>query len=172
MFVIKRDGATEEVSFDKILHRIKKVSNNLEVNVHEIAQKVCSRIYDCVKTFELDEFASQLCSSLMIEHPDYGKLASRLVISNHQKQTSPSFSETITTLYNNYDHENSLSPIISEEIYNIVINNKEKLNSYIDYDRDYLIDYFGFKTLERAYLLRKDKKVIERPQHMWMRVAL
>ena len=81
MFVIKRDGATEEVSFDKILHRIKKVSDNLEVNVHEIAQKVCSRIYDGVKTFELDEFASQLCSSLMLEHPDYGKLASRLVIS-------------------------------------------------------------------------------------------
>jgi len=172
MFVIKRDGTTEEVSFDKILHRIKKVSDNLEVNVHEIAQKVCSRIYDGVKTFELDEFASQLCSSLMIEHPDYGKLASRLVISNHQKQTSPSFSETITTLYNNYDHENNLSPIVSEEIYNIVMNNKEKLNSYINYDRDYLIDYFGFKTLERAYLLKKDKKVIERPQHMWMRVAL
>ena len=172
MFVIKRDGATEEVSFDKILHRIKKVSDNLEVNVHEIAQKVCSRIYDGVKTFELDEFASQLCSSLMIEHPDYGKLASRLVISNHQKQTSPSFSETITTLYNNYDHENNLSPIVSEEIYHIVMNNKEKLNSYINYDRDYLIDYFGFKTLERAYLLKKDKKVIERPQHMWMRVAL
>jgi ribonucleoside-diphosphate reductase alpha subunit len=172
MFVIKRDGATEEVSFDKILHRIKKVSDNLEVNVHEIAQKVCSRIYDGVKTFELDEFASQLCSSLMIEHPDYGKLASRLVISNHQKQTSPSFSETITILYNNYDHGNNLSPIISEEIYNIVMNNKEKLNSYINYDRDYLIDYFGFKTLERAYLLKKDKKVIERPQHMWMRVAL
>jgi ribonucleoside-diphosphate reductase alpha chain len=172
MFVIKRDGSIEEVSFDKILERIKKVSTDLDVNVHEIAQKVCSRIYDNVKTYELDEFASQLCSSLMIEHPDYGILASRLVISNHQKQTSPSFSETITTLYDNYDNENNLNPIISHEIYEIVMNNKEKLNSYINYDRDYLIDYFGFKTLERAYLLRKKKKVIERPQHMWMRVAL
>ena len=129
MFVIKRDGSIEEVSFDKILERIKKVSTDLDVNVHEIAQKVCSRIYDNVKTYELDEFASQLCSSLMIEQHDYGILASRLVISNHQKQTSPSFSETITTLYDNYDNENNLNPIISHEIYEIVMNNKEKLNS-------------------------------------------
>ena len=93
MFVIKRDGTPEEVSFDKILHRIKKVSNQLEVNVHEITKKVCARIHNNVKTHELDEFASQLCSSLIIEHPDYGTLASRLVISNHQKRTSPSFSE-------------------------------------------------------------------------------
>ena len=172
MFVIKRDGSTEEVSFDKILHRIKKVSDNLKVNVHEVAQKVCSRIYDNVKTYELDEFASQLCSSLILEHPDYGVLASRLVISNHHKRTSPSFTETITILYNNKDFEDNNNPIISKEIYNIVMQNKDKLNSYIDYDRDYLIDYFGFKTLERAYLLKKDNKIIERPQHMWMRVAL
>ena len=95
MFVIKRDGSQEEVSFDKILHRIRKVTGDLNVNIHEITQKVCARIHDNVKTHELDEFASQLCSSLILEHPDYGKLASRLVISNHHKQTSPSFSETI-----------------------------------------------------------------------------
>jgi ribonucleoside-diphosphate reductase alpha subunit len=171
MFVIKRDGSQEEVSFDKILHRIKKVSNDLNVNVHEITQKVCARIHDNVKTHELDEFASQLCSSL-IEHPDYGKLASRLVISNHQKRTSPSFSETISILYDNYNFEGKHNPIISKEIYDITMKNKEKLNDYINYERDYDIDYFGFKTLERAYLLRKDDKIIERPQHMWMRVAL
>lgn len=172
MFVIKRDGSQEEVSFDKILHRIKKVSDGLEVNVHEITQKVCSRIHNNVNTHELDEFASQLCSSLIIEHPDYGKLASRLVISNHQKRTSPSFSETISILYDNNNFEGVHSPIISEELYEITMKNKEKLNDYIDYERDFLIDYFGFKTLERAYLLKKDDKIIERPQHMWMRVAL
>ena len=172
MFVIKRDGSQEEVSFDKILHRIKKVSDGLNVNVHEITQKVCTRIHDNVKTHELDEFASQLCSSLIIEHPDYGTLASRLVISNHQKRTSPSFSETISTLYDNYNFEGQHTPIISKELYEITMKNKEKLNDYIKYDRDYLVDYFGFKTLERAYLQRKNGKLIERPQHMWMRVAL
>ena len=172
MFVIKRDGSQEEVSFDKILHRIKKVSDGLDVNVHEITQKVCARIHNNVKTHELDEFASQLCSSLILEHPDYGKLSSRLVISNHQKRTSPSFSETISILYDNYNFEGKHNPIISKEIYDITMRNKEKLNDYIDYNRDYLIDYFGFKTLERAYLLRKNNIIIERPQHMWMRVAL
>lgn len=93
MFVIKRDNTKEEVSFDKILHRLQKLSDGLSVNVYEVAQKVCSRIHNNVKTYELDEFASQLCSSLMLEHPDYGTLASRLVISNHHKQTSPSFSK-------------------------------------------------------------------------------
>ena len=172
MFVIKRDGSQEEVSFDKILHRIRKVTGDLNVNIHEITQKVCARIHDNVKTHELDEFASQLCSSLILEHPDYGKLASRLIISNHQKRTSPSFSETISILYDNYDFEGNRNPIISKELYDITMKNKEKLNDYIDYDRDYVIDYFGFKTLERSYLLKKNEKIIERPQHMWMRVAL
>ena len=172
MFVIKRDNTKEEVSFDKILHRLQKLSDGLSVNVYEVAQKVCSRIHNNVKTYELDEFASQLCSSLMLEHPDYGTLASRLVISNHHKQTSPSFSETISTLFYNVDIENNNNPIVSQQLYDIVMKNKEKLNSYINYDRDYLVDYFGFKTLERAYLLKKDGKIIERPQHMWMRVAL
>ena len=177
MFVIKRDNTKEEVSFDKVLRRLqnlKKEPSKLsdDINVHEVAQKVCTRIHNGVKTHELDEFASQLCSSLILEHPDYGNLASRLVISNHHKQTSPSFSETITTLYDNYDFEGNHNPIVSEKLYNIVMKNKEKLNSYIDYNRDYLIDYFGFKTLERAYLLKKNGKIIERPQHMWMRVSL
>ena len=177
MFVIKRDNTKEEVSFDKVLRRLQKLKHEPSilsdnVNVHEVAQKVCSRIHNNVKTHELDEFASQLCSSLILEHPDYGKLASRLVISNHHKQTSPSFSETITMLYDNNDFENNHNPIISKELYEIVMKNKEKLNSYIDYNRDYLIDYFGFKTLERAYLIKKDGKIVERPQHMWMRVSL
>jgi ribonucleoside-diphosphate reductase alpha chain len=172
MRVIKRNGEMEDVSFDKVLNRLKNLSSGLTIDVSEIAQKVCSRIYDGVKTFELDELAAHLCSSMSIEHPDYSLLASRIIISNHHKNTSPSFSETIQVLYNNVDNHNNPIPLVSEELYNIVIKNKEKLNTYIDYQRDYLFDYFGFKTLERAYLLRVNKKIIERPQHMWMRVAI
>lgn len=168
MRVIKRNGDYEEVSFDKVLNRLKKLSdtggNALKIDISEIAQKVCTRIFDGVKTTELDEMAAYLCSSMSVEHPDYSVLASKIIISNHHKNTSPSFSETIHIL-----HSNNL---VSDEIYDIVNKNKEKLNSYIDYSRDYLFDYFGFKTLERAYLMKVDKKTIERPQHMWMRVAL
>jgi ribonucleoside-diphosphate reductase alpha chain len=162
----------EDVSFDKVLNRLKNLSSGLTIDVSEIAQKVCSRIYDGVKTYELDELAAYLCSSMSIEHPDYSVLASRIIISNHHKNTSPSFSETIHILYNNKDNHDNQIPLVSDELYNIVNKNKEKLNTYIDYQRDYLFDYFGFKTLERAYLLRVNKKVIERPQHMWMRVAI
>jgi ribonucleoside-diphosphate reductase alpha chain len=172
MRVIKRNGEMEDVSFDKVLNRLKNLSSGLTIDVTEIAQKVCSRIYDGVKTYELDELAAYLCSSMSIEHPDYSLLASRIIISNHHKNTSPSFSETIQTLYNNLDNHNNPVPLVSEELYNVVNKNKEKLNTCIDYQRDYLFDYFGFKTLERAYLLRVDKKIIERPQHMWMRVAI
>ena len=172
MRVIKRNSEMEDVSFDKVLNRLKNLSSGLTIDVSEIAQKVCSRIYDGVKTYELDELAAYLCSSMSIEHPDYSLLASRIIISNHHKNTSPSFSETIQTLYNNLDNHNNSIPLVSEELYNIVNKNKEKLNTCIDYQRDYLFDYFGFKTLERAYLLRVDKKIIERPQHMWMRVAI
>ena len=172
MRVIKRNGEMEDVSFDKVLNRLKNLSSGLTIDVSEIAQKVCSRIYDGVKTFELDELAAHLCSSMSIEHPDYSLLASRIIISNHHKNTSPSFSETIQVLYNNVDNHNNPIPLVSEELYNIVNKNKEKLNTYIDYQRDYLFDYFGFKTLERAYLIRVNKKIVERPQHMWMRVAI
>lgn len=172
MRVIKRNSEMEDVSFDKVLNRLKNLSSGLTIDVSEIAQKVCSRIYDGVKTYELDELAAYLCSSMSIEHPDYSLLASRIIISNHHKNTSPSFSETIQTLYNNLDNHNNPVPLVSEELYNIVNKNKEKLNTCIDYQRDYLFDYFGFKTLERAYLMRVDKKIIERPQHMWMRVAI
>ena len=172
MRVIKRNGEMEDVSFEKVLNRLKNLSSGLTIDVTEIAQKVCSRIYDGVKTYELDELAAYLCSSMSIEHPDYSLLASRIIISNHHKNTSPSFSETIQTLYNNLDNHNNPVPLVSEELYNIVNKNKEKLNTCIDYQRDYLFDYFGFKTLERAYLLRVNKRIIERPQHMWMRVAI
>jgi ribonucleotide reductase alpha subunit len=172
MRVIKRNSEMEDVSFDKVLNRLKNLSNGLTIDVTEIAQKVCTRIFDGVKTYELDELAAYLCSSMSIEHPDYSILASRIIVSNHHKNTSPSFSETIQTLYNNVDNHDNPIPLISAELYGVVQRNKEKLNAYIDYQRDYLFDYFGFKTLERAYLLRVNKKITERPQHMWMRVAI
>jgi ribonucleoside-diphosphate reductase alpha chain len=172
MRVLKRNGEYEDISFDKVLIRLKNLSTDLKIDVSEITQKVCTRIYDGVKTCELDELAAYLCTSMSIENPEYSTLASRIIISNHHKNTSPSFSETIQILYNNKDVHDNPSPLVSEELYDIVNKNKEKLNTYIDYQRDYLFDYFGFKTLERAYLMRIGKKVIERPQHMWMRVAL
>jgi len=172
MRVLKRSGLTEDVSFDKVLKRIKVLSHDLAIDVYDIAQKVVTRIYDNVKTCELDELAAHICSSLIADHPDYGILASRIIISNHHKNTSPSLSETITILFNNVDKDGKPNPIVSKELYETVMNNKEKLNSYIDNSRDYTFDYFGFKTLERAYLMRVNNKVVERPQHMFMRVAL
>ena len=166
MKVTKRDGTHEDVSFDKVLNRVKLLSNDLHINVYEIAQKVCNRIYDGVKTSELDELTAQICSSLMADDNEYEKLARRITISNHHKKTSPSFSETIEYLYTNE------FKIISDEVYEVVQLHKDKLNSYIDYNRDYNFDYFGFKTIERAYLMKKNGKVVERPQHMFMRVSI
>lgn len=165
--VIKRNGESEEVSFDKVIARIRVLSTDLDVDFFDIAQKVCSRIYDNVKTSELDELAANICSSMIADNPDYGTLAARIIISNHHKNTSPSFSETIQLLYNN-----DITPLVSKELYEIVMKNKEKLNNYLDYQRDYAFDYFGFKTLERAYLLKINNKVVERPQHLFMRVSL
>ena len=172
MRVIKRNLEFEDVSFDKVLTRLKNLSKDLNINIDELAQKVCTRIYDGVKTCELDELAAYLSSSMSMDNPDYNILASRIIISNHQKNTSPSFSETIHILYNNKDINGDSIPLVTQELYEIVYKNKEKLNNYIDYQRDFLFDYFGFKTLERAYLIRINKKIIERPQHLWMRVSL
>ena len=173
MRVQKRDNTFEPISFDKVLRRIRNLCQNLKgVSADEIAQKVCARIYDGVKTSELDELAAQLCASLVTTHPEYGILASRIIISNHHKNTSPSFSETINMLFNAKDVHSVQNPLISQELFDIVKNHKSKLNTVIDYQRDFLFDYFGFKTLERSYLLKIEGKIVERPQHMWMRVAL
>lgn len=165
MKVQKRDGSYEEVSFDKVLRRIRNKCHELQIDPTRVAQLVCSRIYDGVKTSELDELTSQICTSMMTEHLDYGTLASRIIISNHHKNTSPSFSEVVDFLFKN-------TTLLSKEYHSLVMHHKEKLNQVIDYERDYLFDYFGFKTLERAYLLKHNDKVMERPQHMFMRVAL
>ena len=167
--VIKRNGSKEEVSFDKVIRRIKQLCIGLseDINPIIIAQKVCAQIYNNVSTYQLDELAAQICISMETIHLDYGILASRIIISNNHKCTSPSFSETIYMLYNN-----KKSPLIANDVYEIIMKNKDKLNAIINYERDYLFDYFGFKTLEKAYLLKIDDKVIERIQHLFMRVSI
>jgi ribonucleoside-diphosphate reductase alpha subunit len=172
--VIKRNGEKEEVSFDKVTRRIKKLCNGLSEDVNPIivAQKVCGQIYNNVSTVELDELAAQICVSLETTHLDYGILASRIIISNNHKSTSPSFSETIYILYNNKDKNGTQCPLISGDLYEIIMKNKDKLNAMINYDNDYLFDYFGFKTLEKAYLMKSGGKTVERIQHLFMRVSL
>jgi len=172
--VIKRNGIKEEVSFDKVTRRIKKLCIGLssEINPILVAQKVCSQIYNNVSTFELDELAAQICISMETTHLDYGVLASRIIISNNQKCTSPSFSETIYILYNNKDNNGNKCPLIADDVYDVVMKNKDKINSALNYDKDYLFDYFGFKTLEKAYLMRVGGKIVERIQHLFMRVSL
>lgn len=174
MQVIKRDGRKEDVSFDKVLERIRRSADGLHVNPTAIAQKVLGQIYNGVKTTELDELTCQLAASLSTLHPDYSTLAARIVISNHQKNTEPSFTKVMLELSNQVDPKTG-EPIsyINDDILKTIANHGEEIDAYIKHDRDYLFDYFGFKTLERAYLLKNSSgKVLERPQHMWMRVAL
>ncbi len=170
MLVQKRDGTTQEVSFDKILNRIKLLCSGEEfeekINIDPvlIAQKVCTEIHDGVKTSKLDELASETSISLYSKNPDYSILASRIVISNHIKSTPSKFSEVAEVLYRNN--------IIQSYLYDIVSNNKEKIDNEIMEHNDYKIDFFGFKTLQKSYLLRVNGVITERPQHLFMRVAL
>ena len=154
MRVNKRAGEKEEISFDKITKRIKKLSNKLNINATELAQTIISQIYDGIHTSQIDELAAEICAARSTVHPDYGVMASRIIISNHHKNTSPSFSEVIQSLWDNVDIHNKHTPIINKQLYEMTMANKEKINSVIDYGKDYNFDYFGFKTLERAYLLK------------------
>jgi ribonucleoside-diphosphate reductase alpha subunit len=174
MHVIKRDGRKEAVSFDKVLNRIQAAGRGLEVNPALIAQKVLSRIYNGVHTSELDELAAHLSYSLATVQPDYGALAAQIAISNHQANTTESFSEVILRLGNQV-HPKTGKPIryISTELEEVVRENSAVIDAAVKYERDFQLDYFGFKTLERSYLLKDATgKIQERPQHMWMRVAL
>ena len=174
MLVIKRNGNKETVSFDKVLSRVRKASKGLSVNPDALAQQVLSQIFDGVKTSELDELTAQLAASLSTLHPDYGTLAARISISNHHKNTTASFSEVMIRLSSQkMPQTGDTTSFIHPELLAIVKSHGPEIDSKIHYDRDYLFDYFGFKTLERSYLLKDTSMVIqERPQHMWMRVAL
>jgi ribonucleotide reductase alpha subunit len=178
MYVIKRNDKKEVISFDKILRRIRSIckDQNLKNIIYaQLAIKVIDQLYDNIKTSLIDELTAEQCASMSSMHPDYNKLASAIIISNLHKNTNTSFYETVKQLYKFKDSNNSNNSnykLIHEKIMEIVEKNKGFLESLIDYKRDYLFDYFGFKTLERAYLMRCNNVVVERPQHMWLRVSL
>lgn len=175
MYVIKRDGRKEPVKFDKITARIVKMCYGLDplVSPEGVAMKVIEGIYDGVTTSVLDNLAAETAASKTIEHPDYALLASRISVSNLHKNTKKTFSETMEDLYNYVDPKTGKNAaLLADDVYDVIKNNQERLDSSIIYDRDFRYDYFGFKTLERSYLLKLDGEIAERPQHMLMRVAV
>ncbi len=176
MFVIKRSGKPEAVHFDKITSRIMKLSYGLKVDaddIIEIAKKVIQGIYNNVTTTELDNLAAETSASFTTVHPDFAVLAARIAVSNLHKNTEKTFSVVAEKLYTYIDPKtDENAPLYSDEVYAIVKENADKIDSALIYERDYHFDYFGFKTLERSYLLRTEGKIAERPQHMFMRVAI
>lgn len=176
MLVVKRDGRRESVKFDKITARVEKLSYGLDSNFVEpidVAKKVIEGLFDGVSTPELDNLAAEIAATMTVRHPDYAKLAARIAISNLHKTTSKSFSNTMKRLYTYVDPKTGQNaPLVSKETYGVVKKNAAALDSTIIYDRDFSYDYFGFKTLERSYLMKLDGKIVERPQHMLMRVAV
>ncbi|HEX6430963.1 MAG TPA: ribonucleotide reductase N-terminal alpha domain-containing protein, partial [Niastella sp.] len=175
MNVIKRNGKKETVKFDKITARVQKLSYGLSslVDVIEVTKKVIEGIFEGVATTELDNLAAETAASLTTKHPDYALLASRIAVSNLHKNTEKSFSATMRRLHQYTDSNTGRKmPLLADDVMEIIDANAELLDSSIIYDRDFGFDYFGFKTLEKSYLLRIDGKVSERPQHMYMRVAI
>lgn len=175
MYVVKRDGRKETVKFDKITARIVKMCYGLDplVSPEMIAMKVIEGLYDGVKTTDLDNLAAEVSASKTLDHPDYALLASRIAVSNMHKNTKKVFSDVVEDLYNYVDPKtNTRASMIADDVYEVVQNNKAALDSNVIYDRDFRYDYFGFKTLERSYLLKINGKIAERPQHMLMRVSL
>jgi ribonucleoside-diphosphate reductase alpha chain len=175
MYVLKRDGRKESVKFDKITGRIQKLCYGLSelVDPTTVAMKVIEGIYEGVTTSELDSLAAEVAASMTTRHPDYAQLAARIAVSNLHKNTEKSFSETMTLLHDYINPKTGQhSPLIADDVYEIIQKNAAMLDSTLIYDRDFSYDYFGFKTLERSYLLRLDGKIAERPQHMIMRVAI
>jgi ribonucleoside-diphosphate reductase alpha subunit len=175
MQVLKRDGVRENVSFDKVLQRIRKASRGLTVNPDILSQQVLARIVDGIKTAELDELTAQMAASLCTTHPDWGTLASRISVSNHHKNTPATFSEVVRTLSTQIMPKTGEAlSYLSQSLVDLMAGPEgSSVDAYIKYERDYEFDYFGFKTLEKSYLLKDaNMRVLERPQHMWMRVAL
>ena len=174
MKVRKRNGKLEDIAFDKILNRIRKLGTEVGIliNYTSLTMKVIDQLYNEISTTEIDEFAASQCASLSANHPDYGTLAARIVVSNHHKNTIPSFCKTMEQVYHFKDIHGDNYPLISNELWTTCTKYIDEIEEMIDYNRDYLIDYFGFKTLENSYLFKVNGRVVERPQHMWMRVAL
>jgi ribonucleoside-diphosphate reductase alpha chain len=175
MRVTKRDGTLKTVEFDKILRRVKILGNEagIKINYTALTMKVIDQLFDGISTAKIDELSAEQCASMSSMHHEYNTLAGRIVVSNHHKNTSPSFTKVMTDLYEFTDTHGKNSPLVSDELFKVVTSDVSgELDAMCDYSRDYLIDYFGFKTLERAYLMKIDGKTVERPQHMWLRVAI
>jgi ribonucleotide reductase alpha subunit len=175
MYVLKRNGKREAISFDKILKRIKSLGKHFNLQhiiFAQLAIKVIDQLYDNIQTTKIDELTAEQCASMSSIHPDYTKLASAIVISNLHKNTSNCYYETTKKLYDYRDSNNNSFRLINTSIMEIIEAHKDSINTMIDYERDYFFDYFGFKTLERAYLMRCNKVIVERPQHLIMRVAI
>lgn len=175
MNVVKRDGRREPVMFDKITDRIRFLCYELNelVDPVKVAMRVIEGLYDGVTTSELDNLAAETAASMTVTHPDYAQLAARIAVSNLHKNSKKSFSETMTDLYHYVNpRTGQKAPMISDEVYEVIMENAERLDSSIIYNRDFNYDYFGFKTLERSYLLKINGKIAERPQHMLMRVSV
>ena len=174
MYVTKRNGELEEIAFDKILTRIKKLGSEVGIiiNYQQLVIKVIDQLYDKISTTKIDELAAEQCASLSTLNPDYGTLAGRIIVSNHQKNTNSKFSDIVSQLYHYTNIHLEHKPLLADDFYNYVCKYSTELNEMIDSNRDYLIDYFGFKTLERSYLFKIGNKIVERPQHMWMRVSV
>tara|TARA_A100001011_G_scaffold400675_1_gene517468 strand:- start:2847 stop:5285 length:2439 start_codon:yes stop_codon:yes gene_type:complete len=175
MFVVKRDGRKEPIMFDKITARIRKLNYGLNplVDPVRVAMRVIEGLYDGVTTSELDNLAAEIAATMTTTHPDYAKLAARISVSNLHKNTKKSFSETMDDLHNYVNpRTGKKAPLLSDEVYKVIKKNSDKLDSSIIYNRDFGYDFFGFKTLERSYLLKLNGKIVERPQHMLMRVSI
>lgn len=174
MRVTKRNGELQDIAFDKIQERVKKLGNEagIQINYSSLVMKVIDQLYDKISTAKIDELAAEQCASMSTNNPDYGTLAARIIISNHQKNTDPHFDMVVNRLYNFKNLNGEVKPLISKELFEYYASNQREIDDMFDYERDYLIDYFGFKTLERSYLFKVNDIIVERPQHMWMRVAI
>ena len=174
MRVTKRSGTFEDMQFDKILKRVKTIGEeqNIKLGFSQLCLKVIDQLYDGIPTSKIDELMAEQCASLISDHPDYGRMAAAVSMSNLHKNTSKSFYETIKQLWTFSDIHGKPTPLVSQDLWTVVNKHHEVLENMLDYNRDYLIDYFGLKTLERAYLMRTNKIIVERPQHMWLRVSI
>ena len=174
MRVLKRNGKYENVGFDKILKRVKSIGQEcgIKLNYTTFVMKVIDQLYDGIPTAKIDELTAEQCASLSIQHPDYNILAGRLIVSNHHKNTASSFFSVMKKLYQFKDVHQKPYPLVNKYFFETVEKNKDELDKMIDHERDYLIDYFGFKTLERSYLMKIGGIVVERPQYLWLRVAV
>ena len=180
MYVVKRNGYRQQISFDKVTKRISNLVDELDiidVEVHKVAQATVARLYNGITTKQIDELSAKICASYAADNPEYSKLGGAICISNLQKNTKGNFCQVVDLLWNHVDENGKSQPIVNKELLQVMKGNRKAINDKIDYSRDFKIDYFGFKTMEKIYLLRikmpgKDDIIVERPQHMFMRVAL